>query len=228
MQRPTCCAAHGDDCCNPPLNQTIPHVTGVQIDNGFVVRVDRLAATRGIRKLVAERTAVIAKAGANANMTEMLSVGKGAICRLHIAGRCRYAEDCNFIHVCRNVTDEVGADEIFNGTGHSAMQNNHPGFRRGKNGGMTMTPPVTPPLVAMTPPAAMLSPGSFTNQRFGNSMASNPHWMSNDQLSASITSTPPMTPIKTAIKAPTSPMTPWRHDPYGYRALPAGEAPVFN
>jgi hypothetical protein len=57
--------------------------------NGVVLPTGKLAFTIGLGKLLSDTTA------------EMIRTPPQLVCRLHITNRCRYAEDCKFLHVCR-------------------------------------------------------------------------------------------------------------------------------
>jgi hypothetical protein len=83
---PTCCVAH----CDVNAGRMQPAWLTRQVDvNGVAVPVARLAFTIGLEKLLKDGAAPTVRASPQ------------LVCRLHISNRCRYAEDCKFLHVCR-------------------------------------------------------------------------------------------------------------------------------
>jgi hypothetical protein len=83
---PTCCGDHNDAFSG----RMLPAWRTRSIDiNGVVLPADKLAFTIGLGKLLTDTTA------------EVIRTPPQLVCRLHITNRCRYAEDCKFLHVCR-------------------------------------------------------------------------------------------------------------------------------
>ena len=87
---PTCCVAHGD--ANAGLIKPEWLQRSVEV-NGVVIAAGRLAFTQGLAKLLG---------GSSAPMVRVVTQ---QVCRLHVADRCRYSEDCKFLHVCREEAD---------------------------------------------------------------------------------------------------------------------------
>ena len=87
LQLPNCCARHGEV---SSFEGTFPADLTVSV-NGVMVALDQVSTTKGLHSLfVSQRTS-------------QLQCSAASVCRLHAGERCRYAEDCKFIHVCREV-----------------------------------------------------------------------------------------------------------------------------
>jgi hypothetical protein len=84
----SCCPEHGEDILTAPLSVVAPHITTVHIEN-VQIPVQNCGTTNGLRRALAE--------GSDLNV---LVVPKVLVCRLHLQRRCRYGEDCNFVHIC--------------------------------------------------------------------------------------------------------------------------------
>lgn len=64
---------------------------------GLLVSADRLAMTVGLHRFLAQSVPP------GPSSTGVLEVGAKHICRLHAARRCRYMDDCNNFHFCREL-----------------------------------------------------------------------------------------------------------------------------
>ena len=96
LHAPTCCVSHGDPHDLSCLTARFSTVTIVDSCNAEPFPTSSVALTVGLQRHLAQ--SVPAKVdGGNLELSSRL------ICRLHLAQRCRYLEDCNNIHVCRRL-----------------------------------------------------------------------------------------------------------------------------
>lgn len=214
LARPACCAMHGEDSVHASITEQAPTLKHVLFES-VSVPADRIATTQGIRKAIAEK---------HSTDRDTLQLPRSSLCRLQVAGRCRYAEDCNFVHVCRYLTDG-SVDHPIMALAQSTEQNtptkggrwsnnNASGSTRGSptysNNASGFLPPPSPLYGPSAPPAyhrTMFGPASTDNSFSEN-------------LSRSSDSTPPSTP-----NAMSTPMTsPYKHEPYNWNCIPPLEA----
>ncbi|KAG5479405.1 hypothetical protein LSCM1_04665 [Leishmania martiniquensis] len=110
LSSPTCCHFHQDPQDISMLTNHFKHVliTGNGGSNELIP-ADRVACTVGLRRYLVHN-APKKSAGASGNAGEKrsapgesdaLELPAKFICRLHLAHRCRYLDDCNNIHICR-------------------------------------------------------------------------------------------------------------------------------
>ena len=59
---------------------------------GVNVPLERVGYTAGLRRLIQESSGL-----------STIIIHPNSVCRLHAGDRCRYSEDCKFIHVCRDI-----------------------------------------------------------------------------------------------------------------------------
>lgn len=96
LHAPTCCVSHGDPHDLSCLTSRFSTVTITDSCNAEPFPTSGVALTVGLQRHLAQ--SVPAKVeGGNLELSSRL------ICRLHLAQRCRYLEDCNNIHVCRKL-----------------------------------------------------------------------------------------------------------------------------
>jgi hypothetical protein len=93
LNTPTCCGYHMDAKNNSFVTTRFQKV----IVHGQEASPSRLAVTVGLHRLVLQIPPD----------TVMLEVPSKLVCRLHFSKRCRYLEDCNNIHVCRELEGAV-------------------------------------------------------------------------------------------------------------------------
>lgn len=100
MSQPTCCLEHGH--CNAQL--LVPTCIELTINTrgggSYVVPFSRLAATVGLQSLFEKQGSL------------QLFAGEASICSLHAAGRCKYAKECKFLHICRETLASVKVEEV--------------------------------------------------------------------------------------------------------------------
>jgi hypothetical protein len=212
--RPSCCIEHGDIAVNV---EPLPPFGGVVVD-GMVVSEHQVSYTKGLAKTLAERAA----SGAGLASDAKIPLQKTFVCRLHVSGRCRYAEDCNFLHVCRAlITDMMPSYASLPPSPIVA------GRQRRGSAASQQTPPLVP---FSMPPPTYAATAHATSGTFETSYSSIP-------------STPPMSPMRGAHGPqpptpahkghfpPTCPQTPiqdelaesagtpgpWKNDPYNWQ-----------
>lgn len=88
---PTCCAEHSD--INAGMLKAEWRARNIEV-NGVVIEAKNLAYTVGLKKIFSD------------NPDGTVRIPVPTVCRLHVTERCRYSEDCKFIHVCRQETSK--------------------------------------------------------------------------------------------------------------------------
>jgi hypothetical protein len=198
-QRTSCCPDHGEEVTQPSLVQLSPDVQVIVVD-GHRIPSARVATTNGMRRMIMDRRA----AGTESieNPVEAV-VFRTQVCRLHVQGRCRYAEDCNFIHICRSLTDgeDMELAKMLSAVATSTpLKGARPTFARSAGTpASAFVPPMPPsPMYAAAPRTPLV-------------MSSDHFALENDH---SQDTTPPTTPaITTPIQGP------WRHEPYSWQCV---------
>jgi hypothetical protein len=97
---PMCCVDHGDDDFTFGLSEY--RVVKLPGRIGQTVPMRSLSITNGLRSLLQAADA------AEAPLIDLSHSGI-SLCRLHLIDRCRFAEDCKFLHVCKQL---VSVDEL--------------------------------------------------------------------------------------------------------------------
>jgi hypothetical protein len=194
--RTSCCPQHGEEVTQANLSQLAPELEALCVD-GHRVSCHRVATTNGMRRAVSDRTAAD---------TTLLNVGRTQVCRLHVLGRCRYAEDCNFIHLCRALTDGEDPElaHMLTNVATSTPGKAHRGFMRG-----TPSSSFVPPM----PPSPLY--GGVPASPNGHHMTE--QFLSLDHNDNSQETTPPSTPALNG--SITTPHTAWRHEPYSWQCV---------
>ncbi|CBZ26826.1 conserved hypothetical protein [Leishmania mexicana MHOM/GT/2001/U1103] len=110
LSSPTCCHFHQDPQDISMLTNHFKYVliTGNGGSNELIP-ADRVACTVGLRRYLVHNVpkkstyASINAAGKRSvpDENDILELPAKFICRLHLAHRCRYLDDCNNIHICR-------------------------------------------------------------------------------------------------------------------------------
>ncbi|KAG5479789.1 hypothetical protein LSCM4_05797 [Leishmania orientalis] len=110
LSSPTCCHFHQDP---QDISMLTKHFKYVLITgnggNNELIPADRVACTVGLRRYLvhnAPKKSVYASSNAGEKRSvpgegDALELPAKFICRLHLAHRCRYLDDCNNIHICR-------------------------------------------------------------------------------------------------------------------------------
>jgi hypothetical protein len=116
LSAPTCCHFHHDP---QDISMLTDHFKYVRITgnggNNELIPTDHIACTVGLRRYLVHNTPKkpaeqradhSTTAGAehkaeDADREGVLDLPAKFICRLHLAHRCRYLDDCNNIHICR-------------------------------------------------------------------------------------------------------------------------------
>ena len=201
QSRPACCAHHGD----APLSvDPLPKFGGIAIEKtSLTVPSACLSWTKGLMTLLHDHTA-------EGWLAEDATVPatKTFVCRLHISGRCRFAEDCNFLHVCRGIITEQT-----------------PGFAP------MVSPAVRPVLAGAARPAAMMTPPMSYAMApppppYGAHAAGYDSPTMSPMKAAAPTYMPPTAPPTPLLSGggrstpPEMRKSPWKHDPYAWQALP--------
>ncbi|KEG12164.1 hypothetical protein DQ04_01931000 [Trypanosoma grayi] len=116
---PWCCTLHGDQDHagvmeeGSWLSKVVLHLPEFDYEGGYVP-INRVGYTAALRRLLKERYARVVgeeqdesgDVGELAAEAErlVLDASDQVICRLHIFDRCRYAEECRFLHLCKDIT----------------------------------------------------------------------------------------------------------------------------
>lgn len=112
LSAPTCCHFHHDP---QDISMLTEHFKYVRITgnggNNELIPTERIACTVGLRRYLVHNTPKkpadhvdpTSAAGLQHKAEEegILDLPAKFICRLHLAHRCRYLDDCNNIHICR-------------------------------------------------------------------------------------------------------------------------------
>lgn len=96
LNAPTCCQLHGDPHDTTILTDRFETVTISESPQVAPIPKARVALTVGLQRYLAHSISPHLRGG---NLELPLKL----ICRLHQSQRCRYMEDCNNIHICREL-----------------------------------------------------------------------------------------------------------------------------
>ncbi|ESL08780.1 hypothetical protein TRSC58_03512 [Trypanosoma rangeli SC58] len=118
---PRCCPFHGDDDIAGVLNErsllskVVLYIPEVSFEGGYVP-LSRIGYTVPISKMLNKRDSDVVRAldsyrqslqegsaPPEGSPVVVLEAGDIPICRLHVKERCRFAEECGFLHLCREI-----------------------------------------------------------------------------------------------------------------------------
>lgn len=218
VMRASCCPEHGEEVTLPTLLELNPEMTSVVLE-GQPIAASRVATTNGMQRMVADRAAAIAEAKDASVKADATPLQKAQICRLHLQGRCRYAEDCNFIHLCRGLCEGDASPELMKVL--AGIANSTPsragrpagtfGFNRSFAGtpSSAFVPQMPPsPLYAGMPQSPNGPVEGLVNLEQGDSHGTSPPKSPNQSVTTPITG-------------------PWRRDPYSWDVVsPVRATPV--
>ncbi|AIN98359.1 hypothetical protein LPMP_220650 [Leishmania panamensis] len=95
-------------------NDVVLYVPGCSFFEGSYAPLDRVSYTLGLRRLLEEQRVVLAPPTARISLLNqstgfpeekvVADASAATVCRLHAMGRCRYAEECKFLHLCKDLT----------------------------------------------------------------------------------------------------------------------------
>ena len=206
--RASCCPEHGEEVTQPSLPELTSELIELSLE-GQPIAAARIATTNGMRRMLQDRDAAAEKDGATPDNT----LQRSQICRLHLQGRCRYAEDCNFIHLCRGLGEGDASPELMKllaSIAHSTPNRGGrpvaPGMGFGRAFGGTPSSAFVPPM----PPSPLYAGGPQTPSGPVDSFAGLEHADNSHGTS------PPKSPSQ-SITTPIS--GPWRRDPYSWDAV---------
>jgi len=94
---PTCCHTHGDVHANRMRPEWLSRT--LQFDN-VAVPVNAVAYSNALERLLAS------------DPSDIVRCTPQQLCRLHGSERCRFTEDCRFIHICRDLLRAHFADVV--------------------------------------------------------------------------------------------------------------------
>lgn len=94
LNAPTCCHLHHDPHDISMLTARFQTITIADSSLTSPIPTNRIALTVGLQRYLAHNVP-------NDLVGPNLEMPSKLICRLHLSHRCRYLEDCNNIHVCR-------------------------------------------------------------------------------------------------------------------------------
>ncbi|EAN96520.1 hypothetical protein C3747_22g304 [Trypanosoma cruzi] len=136
---PCCCVFHGDEDIADVLNErswlskVVLYVPEVSFEGGYIP-LSRVSYTVALQRILKEKPdrAIYelreeSTCGENdvrpGNSRLIIDASDQSLCRLHIFDRCRYAEECRFLHLCKEVTSssytsQGHGDANFNSRGH--------------------------------------------------------------------------------------------------------------
>jgi hypothetical protein len=203
-----CCMVHGD---RAMLETDFPskYVLQFQGGSGSIIPIDRLALTQGLSRFIDEYEQSHGTPIPNAESVR-LAPSVSLICRLHGQDRCRFSEECKFLHLCKELL-----------WGEISVSGISPGPRR-----FSSNAPQSPmfqgdSMLQQSPPAL----GQSYNRYY-------PHAMSCDSLiSMDLTSTPPLTPTSPlnspVIKCKQAGDS-WSYEPYGFNPIPMMPAALLE
>ncbi|KAH8618689.1 hypothetical protein ERJ75_000237400 [Trypanosoma vivax] len=122
---PWCCAEHGDRDYAGVLNEqswvsrVVVHIADVQYEGGYIP-LSRFSYTLPVSNMLNNMTPATLQAVERHLRQEqsghapaaplppiVLEASDVPICRLHVLDRCRYAEECSFLHICKEVAKVV-------------------------------------------------------------------------------------------------------------------------
>lgn len=207
--RTSCCPEHGEEVTQPSVPELNPELKHVVLDNHRIPAA-RVATTNGMRRMVVEASKDDAK-------REALTLQRAQVCRLHLQGRCRYAEDCNFVHLCRGLADGEPHSELGRLLTHIAsttpMKAGRPApFMRPAGTPASAYVPAMPPspLYAGTPQTPNTAPE---------------HMGGLDVHADSSETTPPSTPsLVGRMTTPVGQAGSWRREPYAWQCVSPAKA----
>lgn len=96
LNAPTCCFYHHDPHDIAILTSRFQSVTVTDSSMSQPIPAERIALTVGLQRYLAHTVPAEMINGTTLELPSKL------ICRLHLSHRCRYLEDCNNVHVCRD------------------------------------------------------------------------------------------------------------------------------
>ncbi|KAG5479070.1 hypothetical protein LSCM1_02917 [Leishmania martiniquensis] len=95
-------------------NDVVLYVPGCSFFEGSYAPLDRVSYTVGLRRLLEEQRVVLAPPDTRISLLNQATgfpeekivadASTATVCRLHAMGRCRYAEECKFLHLCKDLT----------------------------------------------------------------------------------------------------------------------------
>lgn len=94
LNAPTCCSRHQDPHDTSMLTRRFQTITVADCSMQTPIPTECIALTVGLQRYLAHSVPSEVQ-GPN------LEIPSKLICRLHLSHRCRYLEDCNNVHVCR-------------------------------------------------------------------------------------------------------------------------------
>ena len=101
LNAPTCCSCHNDPHDTTVLTSRYTHVTVADMPQlTEPIPSSRIALTVGLQRFLTQISATPA-GPTSAKPTDVLEIPSRLVCRLHLSHRCRYVEDCNNVHICR-------------------------------------------------------------------------------------------------------------------------------
>ena len=109
---PLCCVTHGDEDHTEGSSDSRAILIPSLKWNDGLVPIARFSFTRGLQNVLQQNLTTVFR-------NEIAIVASGSdsnICRLHVLDRCRFAEDCKFLHVCKEI---AFADPSFSSTATS-------------------------------------------------------------------------------------------------------------
>lgn len=109
------------------------YVPGSSFFDGNYIPIQYVSYTVGLKRLMAEQMLTKSSAGSRVSLLNpstgfaeekvVVDARSMTICRLHANDRCRYAEECKFLHLCKCVTNhdpQLVANQSSNGEESSA------------------------------------------------------------------------------------------------------------
>lgn len=92
----------------------VVYVPGCSLYEGSYVPLERVSYTIGLRRLLEEQHVLTAPPSAHVSLLNpdtgfpedkvVADASAATVCRLHAMDRCRYAEECKFLHLCKELT----------------------------------------------------------------------------------------------------------------------------
>ena len=212
----TCCGEHGDQLANEiPENFRCYqlHIAGFP----SLLPLHKLAVTVGLKRLLQE------------SCSEVVTVPPSMVCRLHGLDRCRFAEDCKFLHICKELLQQC--DEGIMAAAHAAYTpSNGASF-----GGQQMAPPYFCLPEPMYPPSPYSVASQPSPAKLRAALAPSDSLNGMTDANATPPATPTFTPGNSTASANTgrvqrpstgSPVhvshdgSSWSYEPYSWAALP--------
>lgn len=245
---PLCCVEHGDQDFTvgggdgggsvahlipnaDRLSLRVPHLTW----NNGLIAIRNLSFTQGLRQILLQHHHHATKHSDHTALPDIVDLTLSAthvnLCRLHIIDRCRFAEDCKFLHVCKSVAQQPEYLQMLASPQQqaplqdecSSHQRAYPQLTKSEVASSSLYP-LPPPPVAATAAAADASSHAAPTAQLQlldllPSTPSSPSSAEDDSGSASITE--PSLTGSFATSASISPMitkkyrgSSWSYDPY--------------